>query len=168
MARKRSHSGRGKAARLPTGRYAYRGRAVPFGKLPKKEQARFRSLWATKASKTRATEREIKARAPGKGKDRTKAREWFKRRTVKVEQQFDHNPKLRRLYPGYNPDPDNALAKLGPKAILAARELQRAAHKAYEAADSRAGGRARDVSDQIRESLGRDLANALPQLWWYH
>lgn len=49
-----------KAARLPSGKYAWRGRAVPFGKLPKKEQNRFRSLWAKKAQKTAARGRVLK------------------------------------------------------------------------------------------------------------
>jgi len=41
-----------KAARLSSGLYRWRGRAVRFGKLPKGEQHRFRSLWSTKAAKT--------------------------------------------------------------------------------------------------------------------
>ncbi len=55
MAKRKLHKTRKprKATRLPSGKYAWRGRAVSFSKLPKKERSRFRSLRAAKAGKTR-------------------------------------------------------------------------------------------------------------------
>lgn len=51
MARKSSK--RKLAVRLPSGKYAWGGRAVPFSEIPKKEQARFRAVWGRKAAKVR-------------------------------------------------------------------------------------------------------------------
>ena len=148
-----------KAARLPSGKYAWRGRAVVFSKLPKREQSRFRSLWATKAAKAAAKER-------AKG-DRKTAREWLQRRSEIVEQQLEHTPSLRDSYP--NPlTVDEGLKKLGVKGVLAGRELQQRAHRAYMAGQKRTGGKAAEIADVITEMLGPELARALPQLWWYH
>lgn len=160
-----------RAARLPSGSYGWKGRAVPFSKLPKSEQARFRSGWATKAAKTRSTERAIERPAPAAkvpSKERKQARDWINRRTEKVAQQVEHSrAKGKRGLP----DPVSGaevLRKLGPGAILAARKLQKAAHKAYGQAGHKPGGRAREIAQQIRDALGSQLAAAMPQLWWYH
>lgn len=40
------------ARRLPSGAFAYRGKARAFSDLPKREQSRFRSVWASKAART--------------------------------------------------------------------------------------------------------------------
>lgn len=45
--------GRARAVRLPRGGYAYRGRVVRFGRLPKRERTRFRSVWAKKGAAPR-------------------------------------------------------------------------------------------------------------------
>lgn len=44
--------GRAKATRLPSGNYAWRGRAVAFSQLPGAERHRFRSSWARKGAAT--------------------------------------------------------------------------------------------------------------------
>lgn len=148
-----------KAARLPTGSYSWRGRAVPFSKLPKTEQARFRAVWSRKAAKTRAKTEPIKApaRAP-KADSKTKraAREWVSRRSARVDPT------------GRYASPDQISGTLPPTAILAARELQREAHAAWVKQKKHGGGRALEVANLIRESLGEELAALMPQLWWYH
>jgi hypothetical protein len=52
--------------------------------------------------------------------------------------------------------------------VLAARTLQEAAHRSYVGNDREKGGRALEIADQIRDALGKELAQAMPQLWWYH
>jgi hypothetical protein len=49
-----------KARRLPTGRYSYRGRALRFGDLPKREQRRLRQIAARKTAS--AKRRKVEAR----------------------------------------------------------------------------------------------------------
>jgi hypothetical protein len=142
-----------RAARLPSGKYAWKGRAVPFAKLPKAERSRFRSAWGRKGAKTRKKER---------------AGKWLKRRTVWTDRQFEHAPKLHELYPKYERDTKTILSTLGPDAVLAARTLQKAAHRSYVGNDREKGGRALEIADQIRDALGKELAQAMPQLWWYH
>jgi hypothetical protein len=162
-------SGPKKAARLPSGQYGWRGRAVPFSKLPKAERSRFRGVWAAKATKTRAREKAIAKREPqARASDRKAARDWINRRTVKVNQQIEHSRKGKKKGLPSAMRGSEALKTLGPKAILAARELQRAAHKAYVRSGSKGGGRALKAADQIRDALGPQLAAALPQLWYYH
>ena len=39
--------------RLPSGKYSWRGAAVPFSRIPKKERHRLRSGWSTKSARTR-------------------------------------------------------------------------------------------------------------------
>lgn len=46
-----------KTARLPSGKYAWRGRAVPFSRLPKAQQHAWRAHRAMKAAATRARTR---------------------------------------------------------------------------------------------------------------
>lgn len=153
-----------KAARLPQGGYAYRGRAVPFSALPKREQSRFRSIWARKAAETRAAP--ARKRAPASA-ERSRARAWLKRRSVKVEQQLEHTPSLRNLHP--TPATANEiLSKLGTKAIKKIRTLQKQAHNQYRRQGEHGGGAALATSDLIREALGDQLAAMMPQLWWYH
>lgn len=143
------------ARRLPSGQYGWKGRAIPFAKLPKAEKSRLRSGWAGKAAKTRKVERTIAERPrAATSQDRKKAREWIERRTKKLGEKAG--------------DAKEILTRLGPKAVLAARELQRAAHAAYAGRQSKPGGRAREIANQIRENLGEELAAIMPQLWWYH
>lgn len=51
-----------RAARLPSGKYVQRGRAVPFSKLSKTQQGLWRSFWSTKAARTKV-KREAEVRA---------------------------------------------------------------------------------------------------------
>lgn len=160
-----------KAARLPSGKYAHRGRAVPFSKLPKSEQARFRSVWASKAATTvkRSAARPVKGgggqrrpganartterRAPGPSpsSERKAAREWLARRSKQI-----------------GGDPDKILATLGPSTVLALREVQKEAHRAYKGKGKRGRTRAGRIAEQVRSALGAELAAAMPQLWFYH
>ena len=71
-----------RAVRLPVGKYAYRGRAVPFAKLPKREKARFRSVWARKGRATK--KRAVKAAPKVKAFERRKLRGEMKRRGLRV------------------------------------------------------------------------------------
>lgn len=76
MARGRGSKARGRArktrksqaVRLPQGKYAWGGRAVSFARLPKKERARFRSVWAQKGAYRGKVERKAKALFGTKGK----------------------------------------------------------------------------------------------------
>jgi len=64
VARKHPSKRAAAARRLPTGRYAYRGKAVPFSKLPKRERARFHSKWSAKAAVSARRATRIASEAP--------------------------------------------------------------------------------------------------------
>jgi hypothetical protein len=42
-----------RSVRLPSGLYAWRGRAIHFARLPQSERGCWRSIWSTRAARTR-------------------------------------------------------------------------------------------------------------------
>lgn len=140
------------AKRLPSGQYAWKGKARSFSKLPRAEQARIRSGWASKAKRA----------APKAGPASKADREWVKRRTSWVER---HGKPAQ--YAGMLPASE-VVGKVKGKTLSKIRKAQKAAHVAWVKQGKHGGGNALIIAESIRETLGEELAAIMPQLWWYH
>lgn len=91
-----------------------------------------------------------------------------KRRRSEHEKAARYLQSLNKKFDNLAPiDPGVLKRGLSPKEVLAVRELKQKAHRAYKRNHSRGGGRAREISEQIRAMLGPELAKLLPQLWYY-
>jgi hypothetical protein len=160
-----------KATRLPTGGYAWRGRAVSFSKLPAAERARFRACWAAKGADTRRREERLSEakRDVRKGPPKRAPREPTARERASRERKAAVAYLNRRAAVTDAPlDATAVVAEAGAKAVLAAAELRRAAHRAYVAQGKHGGGKARKIWEVLRDSLGADLASMVPGLTYYH